>query len=270
LADSELYRTHHHWGARAFDIYGQNLPALKARFLIENLPADGRVLEVGCGSGKILNTVAANRPALELHGCDIRPLSAQSEVFEFKLVAPDSAELPFEPGSFDAVLMSDILEHLRNPAVTLRATAQVLRPGGRLVVFSPLEGQRFSFYRGYRKLLGDDLYIHTKEHIQAYSDASLRALIDAQFEVVKQQYAYHLVGHLMDATLFAAMKLPTLERMFWSENPYYAEEEPASQAELSLYARALRVANRLAFAESRALSTTGVGAAGTLLVAQKR
>jgi SAM-dependent methyltransferase len=269
LADSELYGEHRHWGARPLDIHAPNLPALKARFLVENLPAAGRVLEVGCGSGKMLNTVAANRPELELYGCDIRPLRAPAESFEFRLVTPDSAELPFTPESFDAVLMSDILEHLHDPAATLHETAEVLRPGGSLVVFSPLEGQRFSFFRAYRKLFGDDLYVRTKEHVQAYSDASLRALIEARFAITRQEYAYHLLGHFMDATLFAAMQLPALERRFWSENPYYAEDESASEGE-GLYGRALRAANRLAFIESRALRRTGIGAAGTLLVARKR
>lgn len=270
LEASELYGEHHHWGARAFDIHERNLPALKARFLIDRLPAEGRVLEVGCGSGKVLNTVAVHRPAIELHGCDIRPLRAPSESFEFSLVAPDGDELPFEPGSFDAILMSDVLEHLHHPATTLRATARVLRSGGRLIAFAPLEGQRFSFYRGYRKLLGDDLYARTKEHVQAFSDASLRALVEDQFEIVEQQYAYHVVGHFMDATLFAAMKLPQLERMYWTGNPYYAEDEPSDEAEFGLFGRALRAANRLAFMESTTLSKTSVGAAGTLLVASKR
>ena len=106
--------------------------------------------------------------------------------------------------------MSDVLEHLHDPATTLRATARVLRTGGRLVAFSPLEGQRFSFYRGYQKIFGDDLYRRTKEHIQAYSDASLKALVEDQFEITEQRYAYHLIGHLMDATLFAAMQLPAI------------------------------------------------------------
>ena len=42
--------------------------------MLSGLPEHGRVLEIGCGSGRILNTIAVHRPGLSLHGCDIRPL----------------------------------------------------------------------------------------------------------------------------------------------------------------------------------------------------
>ena len=44
---------------------------------------------------------------------------------------------PFEDGSFDGVDLKDVLEHLENPAQTIREVARVLRPGGVAVISTP-------------------------------------------------------------------------------------------------------------------------------------
>ena len=49
----------------------------------------------------------------------------------------ETMELPFEPGSFDVVLLGDVIEHLRDPAATLARLRPLLRPGGRVVLSTP-------------------------------------------------------------------------------------------------------------------------------------
>jgi SAM-dependent methyltransferase len=270
-AEPDAYADDHHWGDRRIPLDARDLPALKARYLIEHLPETGRVLEVGCGGGRLLKTVAFHRPELELHGCDVRPLSYTADEFEFRLVETDVPVLPYEPGSFDAVIIFDVLEHLPDPARSLHAVRSVLREGGRLISFTPLEGQRFSFYRMYRRLLGDDVYAHTKGHIHAFSEKGLRWLLAEDFRVVDHAYAYHLVGHLMDATLYAALKSRALHRRYWKDNPYYAEgDKPAVSGGGSPLGAALRAANLVAYAESRALRRRRYGAAGLLFAAETR
>ena len=106
------------------------------------------------------------------------------------------------------MILYDVLEHLPDPAASLAAAHRILRPGGLLVSFTPLEGQPFSVYRWYRRLLGDDLYVATKEHLQAFSEDSLLSMAEPWFRVTDRQYAYHLIGHCMDATLFALHEGP--------------------------------------------------------------
>jgi SAM-dependent methyltransferase len=268
LARSELYAGDHHWGDHAVDLDARDLPALKARYLVQALPEYGSVVEVGCGGGRILNTVARHRPRLELHGCDIRPV-LEPATFEFRPVDPDVPHLPYEASSVDVVIMYDVLEHLRDPGSSLTAAHRILRPGGLLVSFTPLEGQPFSMYRWYRRLLGDELYVETKEHLQSFSERSLLAVVEPGFRVVDREYAYHLVGHCMDATLFALMKVPAIRTRFWSENPFYAEGAASASAS-SPFERALRGANAVAALESRLLRRVRFGAAGLLFTAVAR
>jgi SAM-dependent methyltransferase len=269
LARSDLYADEHHWGDRAIDLTAHDLPALKARYLVRALPDRGRVVEIGCGSGRVLNTVARHRPHLELHGCDIRTVERPA-TFEFRVVDPDVPDLPYETNSVDVAILYDVLEHLHDPAASLAAAHRILRPGGHLISFTPLEGQPFSFYRCYRRVLGADLYLDTKEHIQAFSERSLLAIVEPWFRVVDREYAYHFIGHCMDATLFALMKIPAVRRRFWNENPYYVEGETAAGSTPSSFGRVLSVANALAELESRLLRHVRWGAAGLLFTAEAR
>src|SRR3984893_9643048 len=45
--------------------------------------------------------------------------------------------LPFESGSFDTVLLTDVLEHIPEPLHLMREIARILRPGGKLILSVP-------------------------------------------------------------------------------------------------------------------------------------
>lgn len=96
----------------------------------------GRVLDVGCGRGDF--AAAFVRRGWHAAGLDISPLAVQQacevgvEAFAGTL---DSA--PWEPGSFDLVVMFHCLEHMRDPVGALERAKRLLRPGGHLVVTVP-------------------------------------------------------------------------------------------------------------------------------------
>jgi len=267
LGGSDLYATDHHWGDDVIDVDAHDLPALKAAYLVDALPRRGRALEIGCGGGRLLNTISTHRPELTLEGCDIRPLGYEPAGFSFTLVDRENGELPYEPGSFDAVIIFDVLEHAQDPAAMIKSARAVVRPGGTLVSFTPLEGQAFSFYRLYRRLLGDELYVETKEHLQSFSEQDLRALVSSAFTIRDTQFTYHLLGHLMDATLFALLKIPALRRRFWESNPYYRETRSPTPGSDSTLGSVMRAANAIAYYESRALRRSRFAAAGMLFTA---
>jgi 2-polyprenyl-3-methyl-5-hydroxy-6-metoxy-1,4-benzoquinol methylase len=267
LQGSDVYAADHHWGDEVTDVTAHDLPALKATYLLSALPERGRALEIGCGSGRILNTIATHRPGLSLHGCDIRPMRYEPTAFTFTLVDPNG-DLPYDPASFDVVIMCDVLEHAVDPLAMIKSARAVVPRDGTLVSFTPLEGQRFSLYRFYRRLLGDDLYVTTKEHLQAFSEQSLRALVSSAFTIRDAQFAYHFCGQFMDATLFALLKIPALGRKFWKTNPYYRETmSGGTGSNRTLFDTLLRAGNAVAYYESRALRHSRFGAAGLLLTA---
>ena len=50
------------------------------------------------------------------------------------LVCADAMQLPFEPGTFDAIVSMDVLEHIPDDALALREFYRVLKPGGELYI----------------------------------------------------------------------------------------------------------------------------------------
>ena len=110
--------------------------------LAAQLPKQGRILEVGCGTGGLL--VAAARAGLAVVGVDVASrwlVAARRRLTDHGLSVPllaaSADRLPWPDGHFDTIVADSVLEHLDDPAQALREWSRVLRPGGCLLVWSP-------------------------------------------------------------------------------------------------------------------------------------
>jgi SAM-dependent methyltransferase len=113
------------------------------------LPRGGTVLEVGCGTGGLL--AAATRAGRRVVGADIatrwlvvarRRLADRG--LRVPLVGAEAERLPWADASFDAVVADSVLEHLADPGRALAEWRRVVRPGGRLLVWSPNRASLFA------------------------------------------------------------------------------------------------------------------------------
>jgi SAM-dependent methyltransferase len=253
------------WGAGAVDPDAWDLPGLKLSFALRHAPASGRLLELGCGEGKVLRGLASRRPALTLLGCDVRDVPPSDGAYEFRHMV---TRVPAADHELDAVLLSDVLEHVGDPEATLSELHRVIRPGGKLLGFVPLEGEPLSAYGFYRALLGADLYRVTKHHTQSFTRRRARELL-RRFEVLEERYAYHALGQCLDASFFALLRLPRVARFWWTENRYYHPEQRRLPLLPSALNGLLGLGNRLAYAESRLLARVPWFSAGLLFAARR-
>ncbi len=98
-----------------------------------DLPGFPRILEVGCGSGAILQEMRNRIPGGRFHGLDIRLehlLVTGMEPPSTSLVLADAFRLPYPATSFDLVYSHFLFLWLGDPVSALAEMKRVTRPGG--------------------------------------------------------------------------------------------------------------------------------------------
>ena len=98
-----------------------------------------RVLDIGCGAGRLGEAIKrrqqANVSGIEF---DARAAAAARQRLD-QVWAGDVEQLDLQipPGSFDAIVCADVLEHLREPAQLLKRAREWLSPDGHLIASIP-------------------------------------------------------------------------------------------------------------------------------------
>ncbi len=104
------------------------------------VPAPGRILDVGCGTGYLLGRLAAGAPQAEvLAGIDAAPAmidAARGAATDDRLrfVVGTAEQLPWPTGTFDLVVSTTSFDHWADQGRGLAQCARVLAPGGCLVL----------------------------------------------------------------------------------------------------------------------------------------
>ena len=129
---AKIYETDH---AGIYEICKDDYPPMLAELERDSFD---NVLDVGCGTGPVIELLSKKYPEKHFVGLDIT--SAMIEVAQSKklpnaeFIVGDAENLPFGDGGFDAVLCANSFHHYPNPGAFLREAHRVLRPGGKLVL----------------------------------------------------------------------------------------------------------------------------------------
>jgi 2-polyprenyl-3-methyl-5-hydroxy-6-metoxy-1,4-benzoquinol methylase len=161
------------WKARAAYYY-----AWLARLLREQIPPGARVLDLGCGTGTLLNAVAPARGV----GVDLSPemVRLAHDRFPHLDFRAGDAQLLGQGETFDYVLLVDVLEHLSNPRAVLEAARHACRVDGRVIVLTanPLWRPILHMAEALHLKMpeGDHRWLRPAEIRQALRDAGLAIL----------------------------------------------------------------------------------------------
>jgi SAM-dependent methyltransferase len=87
------------------------------------IPVNSKVLDVGCGDGRLARLIAEKRPDISIRGIDVRQRNdAVMLVDRF-----DGEFIPYGEDSFDVVMFVDVLHHASKPMRLLREAVRVAR-----------------------------------------------------------------------------------------------------------------------------------------------
>ena len=117
------------------------------RYIKENVKENGRILEIGCGLAAFANLVPDD---VFYTGIDTSryAISEVEKTFIDKknvtLLVGEAEQLPLEDGSFDLVIMRNVLQMLSKPKESLLEIARVLKKGGRVFIIAPNYESPFS------------------------------------------------------------------------------------------------------------------------------
>lgn len=163
-----------------------------------------RILDGGCGRGFYLNFIR--------HVCDADLVGVDIEIPYLRighrilaekhivLVVATLCALPFPDGTFDKIILSEILEHLVDDVAGLREASRVLRPGGLIAITVPNANYPF-WWDPINKTLETLFGAHIRrgifagiwaEHERLYTPQQVReAVLDAELEIVEERSFTH-------------------------------------------------------------------------------
>lgn len=135
------------------------------------IPERESILEIGCGSGRIVAHFKGKHGIRRAYGADISEKAISFSVAhhrdsEFFVCNIDEENLPFEDSGIDIVLLCDIVEHVKDYDHLLR---EAIRVGKHVVIKVPLERTWLEYAK---TLCGRDTSInkrHNRGHIQSFT-----------------------------------------------------------------------------------------------------
>jgi SAM-dependent methyltransferase len=214
------------WFVQWYERNALNLEWLLKDDVVGRTDGQLRILELGIGWGGASLCLA--RQGATVIGVDdfgdgyenqgipqMRFLVAQG----VRVVRGDVLRLPLRPGSFDVVILNDVLEHMSVPKRLLRTIHELLRPGGVFMMEVPNSVALYkrlrvlcglsNYYRMEQFFLDDDYRGHVREYTRAEIGYMLRetGFIPVEIRGVNQRHRPWFESHVPRFTAHPVLRL---------------------------------------------------------------
>lgn len=215
--------------------------------LQRHAPGFSDFLEVGCGTGYVLQGIAAAFPQARLVASEAETVGlrfAAERVPRAEFLQLDARRMPFS-GEFDAIGAFDVIEHITEDETVLAQMRRALKPGGHLLLTVPQHPFLWSEY---------DVRAH---HVRRYTRPELRQKLErAGYRIVKM-------------TSFVSLLLPLMMLSRMTKTAKVADYDPLAELRIGSVTNA--VLERVLDAE-RLLIRAGLSlpAGGSLLAVAQR
>jgi SAM-dependent methyltransferase len=163
---------------------GRRATARRLLDMIGRYAPAGRLLDVGCGHGLLLDE--ARSRGYEAEGVE---LSRSAAAYARDVLGLDVREIPLEEVKHDdqgyaAIVLADVLEHMEDPVAAIRRCRELLRPGGVLCVVTPDPGSATA------RVAGGRWWALLPAHVCLIPRLTLRELLTAAGLVVSDDVSF--------------------------------------------------------------------------------
>ena len=139
---------------------------------IEQYGLHGPFLEIGCGRGDVSAYLAAKGwRGVAIDFSAVAVAQARANLRAFPHVKVSETPLAKVTGSFDCIVMGDVLEHMEDDRAALQMIERALRPGGQLLIAVPSNPREWRW--------DDDFYGHfRRSQVVEANEAKSQPMID--------------------------------------------------------------------------------------------
>lgn len=178
------------------------------------------LLDIGCGNGHLISL--AHKRGWSPVGYDVAPdtVSQVSKKLGIKVVSGDFLQTDFVFGSFDAITMLHVIEHLKSPLDYLQRINELLKPGGVFFLALPNIRSRsalLKFLLEKMKIKRENIggYYDTGHHLFYYTPETISDILKLNGFEIKALYDSKENDRILSKRKSSHLGM-TMPRIFWS------------------------------------------------------
>lgn len=176
--------------------------------LLQSLKLDHpEILDLGCGTGWLTEMLAHFGPTTGVDLAESVIATAKSRSPHITFMAGDIFQMPLPTNHFDVVVSQEVIAHVVDQAAYLDRAAQVIKPGGYLIITTP---NKFIIDRG-------DFPPQPPEHIERWlTMRQLKCLLHPRFQILRSMSILPM-GHRGILRFVNSFKLNALMEIFFTQ-----------------------------------------------------